>query len=175
MSIKAKTVENQSGAQSEPTLSMDFYKEICNNIRVTDDISFKLLNIVPVMSGIGTTALVFLEKGQLLSNYSSYAVVILSFCGALITFGLFKWELRNIQKCKWLIRCAEDFELAVLQDIKQEMKGIQFAEFQKNTKIASILETPWGKTQSEKLIYSAAIAVWLVPLTIGLHKIWNSG
>jgi hypothetical protein len=29
----------------------------------------------------------------------------------------------------------------------------------------------WGKTQSEKLIYWAAIGTWFVPIGIGLHKI----
>ncbi|CAN5824944.1 hypothetical protein BH20ACI4_BH20ACI4_03770 [soil metagenome] len=156
------------------SLSMDFYKEICSNIRASDDISFKLLNIVPVMSGIGSTALVFLEKSGLLSNYSSYAVISLSICGALITIGLFKWELRNIQKCNWLIQCAEDFELKVLKNAGNQLEKIQYADYKNDkTKTSPITKMPWGKTQAERLIYIVAIVVWFVPITIGLYKILN--
>jgi hypothetical protein len=173
MDVKTKPDGSKFVEQKEPPLSIDVYKEICNNIRASDDISFKLLNIVPVMSGIGSTALVLLEKSQLLTNYSSYAVVGFSICGALITFGLFKWELRNIYKCNWFIKRAEDFELNFLQGDKCEKQKIQFAHFRKGTKISSIFDTPWGKTQAEKLIYSTTITVWLVPMAIGLFKIWN--
>jgi hypothetical protein len=172
----------------KPELSTDFYKEICNNIRVSDDISFKLLNIVPVLTGISSTALVFLEKSGLLSNYSTYAVICLSICGAVITFGLFKWELRNIQKCNWLIECAEDFELRMYKlpvietergltkdELNKFRKNrIQFAYYpDHNPESSKILNIRWGKTEAEKLIYSVAIAVWFVPITIGLYKLLN--
>ena len=32
------------------------YSEICTDIRITDDISFKLLGLVPLVSGIGIFA-----------------------------------------------------------------------------------------------------------------------
>lgn len=34
------------------------YREICNNVRVTDDISFKLLSLVPLVSGSAVLVLV---------------------------------------------------------------------------------------------------------------------
>ena len=54
-------------------VSLDIYKEICANIRATDDISFKLLGFVPVSSGIGAGALVLLEKSKLLEVYTGPA------------------------------------------------------------------------------------------------------
>lgn len=41
---------------SREHLSAEYYKEICSSIRFTDDMSFKLLNIVSVLSGIGSTS-----------------------------------------------------------------------------------------------------------------------
>lgn len=188
MKTETEIGAKQSVGQNKPELSIDFYKEICNNIRITDDISFKLLSIVPILAGIGSTALVFLEKSGLLINYSSYVVISLSICGALITFGLFKWELRNIQKCNWLIECAEDFELRIQElpviERKRRLEEkeinvlrknrIQFAYYaDKKPGTSKIIKRGWGKTESEKLIYSVAIAIWLVPITVGLWKIFN--
>ena len=39
------------------------YREICNNVRVTDDISFKLLSLVQLVSG--STVLVLVMKGDI--------------------------------------------------------------------------------------------------------------
>jgi hypothetical protein len=40
---------------------MEFYKEICTNIRATDEISFKILGAVPVISALGSGALTYLK------------------------------------------------------------------------------------------------------------------
>jgi hypothetical protein len=74
------------------------YKEICQNIHIADETSFKLLGTVPIAAGVGSGALTMLEKSELLSDqYVGFAVLMLSIFGAMITFGLFQWELRNIQ------------------------------------------------------------------------------
>lgn len=164
MNAKTKTDVKKPDEPIEP-LAVEYYKEICASIRFTDDISFKLLNIVPVLAGIGSTTLVFLEKSQLLTNYSSYAVVMLSIGGALITFGLFKWELRNIGKCKWYIDRAGDFERRLLKLEPEKAQTLQFADFDIPSAKKGF-KRPWGKTEAEKLIYSAAIAVWLIPVII---------
>ena len=150
---------------TDKSLAVDYYKEICSSIRFTDDISFKLLNIVPVLSGIGSTTLLFLEKSQLLSTYSSSAVIGLSLGGALITIGLFKWELRNIKKCKWYIERAGDFERRLLKLPPKKEQTLQFADFD-TLEVEKIpaAKRSWGKTESEKLIYSVAIAFWFIPI-----------
>jgi len=149
------------------------YKEICNNIRVTDETSFKLLGTVPLVSGIGSGALTILEKSGLWEGFIEPAVFGLSVLGALITIGLFRWELRNIQKCDWLISRAANFETTLFSD---EEAHIQFsgmadsdhvrAKSIKDIKISSIFSFPWGKTQAEKLIYAAAIIAWFIPICI---------
>jgi hypothetical protein len=66
---------------------LETYKGVCANIALTDDISFKLLGIVPLGSGLGSGALVVLEKTELLKAVPPLAVFFLSAMGALITVG----------------------------------------------------------------------------------------
>ncbi len=169
MDAQTKTDAVKTGVADDPS-AVEYYKEICASIRFTDDISFKLLNIVPVLAGVGSTAMVFLEKSQLLANYSSYAVVLLSCGGALLTAGLFMWELRNIEKCNWYIERAGDFErrLLKIEPLKND-KTLQFAELDPS-KVEKIPKQSLGKTEAEKFIYLVAIAVWAIPVFIVLLR-----
>jgi hypothetical protein len=155
---------------------LDIYKDICNNIRVTDDISFKLLGIVPLASGADSGALTILEKSKLLEgSHPELVVVGLSALGALITLGLFRWEIRNIQKCLWLIARAANFETEILHQKNLQFSGMAKKEHldaktMDDIPVPSLLKTPWGKTQSEKLVYLASIGAWLVPLGLAMYK-----
>jgi hypothetical protein len=154
----------------------DAYKEICANIRNTDEISFKLLRIVPLASGVGAGALVLLDKSGLLEAYAALAVIPLSLLGAVVTFGLFRWELRNIQRCLWLISRAAILEAEILKQPNLQYDGLAKAEHRKarsvsDIRLSSLRDWPWGKTQSEKLVYLAAIVGWLVPFVIAVVKL----
>ncbi len=171
------TSNPESSSPCKPPFS-EMYKEICQNIRVTDDISFKLLAIVPVGAGVGSGALTILEKSKLLEAHAGFTVLVLSFLGALITFALFQWELRNIQKCKWLISRAARLERQLLlsDTVKLQYDGMASdddlaASKPESIRLSSMLKIPWGKTQAEKLIYGAAVATWFVPMGIALTKI----
>ncbi len=157
---------------------LDLYKEICNNIRVTDDISFKLLGLVPILSGVGSTALTLIDKNRSVSSYSDYVVMSLSILGAVVTFGLFRWELRNIQKCNWLISRAAKLEPLIFKSWRdaRQYEGVARDEHIRASSLNEISDKSkqkrsWGKTQSERLIYIAAIIAWLVPLAIVLTRI----
>ena len=159
-----------------PDRLVDIYKDISNNIRTTDDISFKLLGIVPFASGLSSGALTILEKSKLLEGYSASALAGLSALGALVTLGLFRWELRNIQKCAWLISRAANFETQMLCKENLQFHGIAKQEHlstktMNEIHVSSLFDTPWGKTQAEKLVYLAAIGAWLVPLGIAIRKL----
>jgi hypothetical protein len=92
------------------TLSVsNIYTEICTGIRETDDASFRLLSLVPLVSGTALIGVVF-QKGL-----RPEVELLLSLFAAGITFGLFRWELRNIQTCSWLMRFAEAVESDALQ------------------------------------------------------------
>lgn len=159
------------------------YRDLVDNIKVTDDISFKLLGTVPLVSGIGSGALSLLEtRGGL----NDFAVVTLSLVGCAITFGLFRWELRNIQKCNWFIsRAAKIEELMFPGGEAQQFKGVaskRHLEAEEMTDISTApiwgprpLRDAWGKTQAEKLIYGAAIVAWLVPVAVTLASLFPRG
>ena len=95
---------------------LEIYKDITTNIRTTDETSFKLLGLVPLGSGIGAGALTLMKELDALGRYPDAAMAGFSLVGALITFGLFRWELRNIQKCNWFISRAARLEKHILRE-----------------------------------------------------------
>ena len=121
------------------------YAETWANVRATDEISFKLLGIVPLLSG--ATLLTFFLKEQVAAEKAPL-VITLSLFAALITLGLFRWELRNIQTCSWLRRRAEALERRVVAS----------AEAPQQPKPPLRI----GKTEAEKWIYAVTIIAWLL-------------
>ena len=122
------------------------YDQWCADIRATDEISFKLIGIVPLVSGTGLLT-IFLTNGQLPPEI----LIALSLFAAAVTLGLFRWELRNIQTCAWLIYYVGELERTVLdgEPVKKNLgdwpkppQGI-------------------GKTEAEKFIYTVTIVTWL--------------
>lgn len=138
-------------------LSADrLYAETCNSIRATDDISFKLMGFVPLVSGAALLSL-FLKES--IAPSKAPLVVALALFAALITLGLFRWELRNIQTCGWLRQRAEVLEQALV-----------------TTSHAPIQPKPpnkIGKTEAEKSIYSFTILSWLIMPMIVTNTVQN--
>ena len=126
------------------------YSEICTDIRTTDDISFKLLGFVPLVSGIGIFAVLDLLGGRVASWPTT---VFVSLFGATITFALFRWELRNIQICRWLRSRAEDLE--------RDELGLTAGPFVGRDAAPMLLGHRMGKTEAEKLLYTTTIGAWL--------------
>ena len=149
---------NVTAASSESW--QERYSEICADIRTTDDISFKLLGFVPLVSGIGIFAVLDLLGG----NVASWpTTVFASLFGATITFALFRWELRNIQTCRWLRDRAASIE-------KDELK-LTVGPFLGREKAPKFLGIELGKTQAEKLLYTTTIAAWLsLPAVVAMIK-----
>jgi hypothetical protein len=120
------------------------YSQLCADIKATDDISFKLMGAVPLVSGTGLIAILLNKDGV-----DPSILVTLSLFAAAITLGLFRWELRNIQTCRWLIQYADNLEKEALVNSKayiQQPKSPQGI----------------GKREAEKFIYGITIATWLV-------------
>lgn len=165
------------------------YEEICTNIRTSDDISFKLLGFVPLISGSGAA---ILTVSKIWADTSSVAILLISIVASIVTFGLFKWELRNVQKCDWLIERAAEFERSYFYAEAPGEKRVIFQFygwslqerpplFGKIPKFQTIEEAEKskdqnpkgkrvGKTQAERIIYWASITAWLVPVVMALIK-----
>jgi len=135
-----------------PPLTVErIYTELRTSIRETDNISFRLLGLVPLVSGTALIT-VMLQKEYLSANL----VMLLSLFAGSITLGLFRWELRNIQTCSWLIAYA-----AALEGGSLAADG--------TADLVRRPDAPQGirKTEAEKLIYSVTIVTWLaLPYTV---------
>ena len=140
------------------------HAEICTNIRALDDNSFRLLSFVPLVTG-SAIGVVLLKAG----TRFSWVIVLLSLVGAIVTFGLYRWERRNVQICKWLQGRADEIE--------RDQFGItsgkeQFAIRTKNPSSGfedfeyKDLHIFHGfsiyQRSAERIIYWAAISAWLL-------------
>jgi hypothetical protein len=128
------------------------YAEICATIRTTDEVSFKLLGLVPLLSG---AAIVSLSKG---GPPGSPLLVFVSLFGAVVSFGLYRWELRNIQTCGWLRDQGAAIEAEEFGLGKGQFAGRTRNEFPP----PRFLGFPIGKTEAERIIYTATIIAWLI-------------
>lgn len=138
-------------------LSVDrFYEEIRASIRTTDDNSFKLMGLVPLVSAAGLLTF-FLE--QPIPCEKAPLVVALALVAALITLGVFRSELRNVQTCDWLKKQAEKLEEPIVS-----ARGVP----EQPDRPLGI-----GKTEAEKWIYSITVSAWLSmpPLLTPLEKL----
>jgi len=135
---------------------LKLYTETYANIRETDQISFKLLGFVPLISGSGAGVLVFLLEKNVLGLLPT---ILLSVISSIITFGLYRWELRNIQTCSRLLKRAKFLE-----------QRIGLGELAGREEAPRFLGRPIGKTEAEKIIYIASVIAWLVPIVVAFSR-----
>jgi hypothetical protein len=169
-----------AGPQAEKTGDhwLELYKEVCENIRASDDMSFQLLKLVPAIAGVAAGALSLFEKTASALSLPCGAKVFLAVVGFLITLGIFLWEMRNVQKCNWLIERAQELECRLLEienpklGVKRgtDAERVQYIGWPDKAtahwKWPGIRERPWGKTEAEWLIYISALLAWLIPMMI---------
>jgi hypothetical protein len=129
------------------------YSEMCLKIRATDEISFKLLGFVPLLSGSAIFVLLF--KGGALEPVP---LILLCIAGVVITFGLFCWERRNIKTCSLFRDAASELEGKLEEDWLKPYSIL--AGKIPSEKYVSFL----GKTKAEVIIYVASILVWIIPI-----------
>jgi hypothetical protein len=152
---KAKTTQalKQVSTLDDAAINwVDLYSGIWTSIHETDQISFKLLSLVPLVSGSGAGLLVFLLDKQILGLIP---IVGLSLLSALVTFGLYRWERRNIQTCERLLKRAAWLE-----------KRFGFGDLAGGQAAPRIFGVRLGKTQAEMIIYSASVFAWIVPTIV---------
>jgi hypothetical protein len=118
------------------------YQQIYEQVRAKDDISFKLLSLVPLISGAGISILVK-------TNIDWGLKCFVSAFGATVTFSIFRWELRNIQWCDWLLERAQ-----TIDEVRMwPAPGLR---------IRPGWQVAFGKTESEVVLYNAVIVAWLL-------------
>ena len=142
-----------------PGLGADkLYEQLSASIRATDEISFKLLGLVPLVSGAALGTLLFKDAQSVGARLSPSLITLLALFAAAVTLGLFRWELRNVQECTHLIGLA-----GALARVRLEAAGVAPARQARPHRPQGI-----GKTEAEKIIYGSTILAWLaLPPALG--------
>ena len=130
------------------------YAEVYSSIRETDQISFRLLSFVPLVSGSGAGLLTVLLNNNV---FKPLPFILISVLGAIATFGFYRWELRNIQTCRRLYNRAVFLE-----------EAIGFGDLAGRETAPHLLGRPIGKTEAEKIIYAASMIAWFIPILVAL-------
>ena len=140
------------------------YQEVCKKIKETDDISFKLLGLVPFVSGVGMVLL--WTQAQ---NIPGPALIFVGIFGALVTYFIYRWERRNIQVCEIFKSFAAEMELRkqVMEmsddlDMKPDGPYNWLSNQGKPTLSGGFSKKGWGKTQAEMAIYGCTMLFWLL-------------
>lgn len=92
-------------------LASKIYSEVCNNIKTTDEISFRLLGLVPLLSAAGIFGISLSKEFA-----SSPLAIVISFFAAIVTGALFMWEWRNLKSCRSYLGYAMLLEKYVFYD-----------------------------------------------------------
>jgi hypothetical protein len=101
------THDDPAGDAGEIGRVGELYRACCEGARATDEISLKLLAALPVVTGVGVGLV--LPDGSAGGGESARAVVVGLF-GLLVSFAVYRWELRNVQTCGWYLERAAQIE-----------------------------------------------------------------
>jgi len=133
---------------SNPDHELKVYDQLCQSYRAIDDFRAKLLGFLPLATGTGIWVLLDRVQGAgKLDAAAKGALAGVGVFGALITLGLFSYELYGIKKCGALIETGDRLEGAL------QIDG-QFKSRPQN--VASVVNEPFAAG----IIYSTALAAW---------------
>jgi hypothetical protein len=138
----------EGGDMSNPDYELKVYDQLCQSYRAIDDFRAKLLGFLPLATGTGIWVL--LDKVQSVGALDVAAKGVLAAVGvfgALITLGLFSYELYGIKKCGALIKTGDRIEGVLSID------G-QFKSRPQN--VASVVNEPFAAG----IIYPTVLAAW---------------
>ena len=136
---------------------VEVYNAIQKGISETDDISFKLIGFVPLVTGGGL--LTILLGG---TDLPVEVLAVTALFAAAATIGLFWWELWNIQTCHWYINLAYEFEKKVFEN--QSVPA--------NLAIRRRPPGGVGKHNAAKIIYAATAVSWIA-LPLATSRFWS--
>ncbi len=130
------------------------YSEICKSYHAIDDFRAKLLALLPIASGAG--GLLILSEKETVKDYLGPIGVF----GAVVTLGLFVYELRGIQKCNALIEAGAAVET--------RMK-VEEGPFRSNPK--GRLYGLIGARTAGWIVYLTVLAAWFYVAMVGFKNL----
>jgi hypothetical protein len=172
---------SEAGSERSPGLTVEeCYVQMCTDIRFTDDISLKLLGLIPLVSGAGILTVLFAG-----SERSRWEAALLGgfvgLFGAIVTFAVYRWECRNVDFCTFRRGQVEYLEKNVsrlsqhalkldrpeaLELVRPKAPLVCFGWHRKKVDTdGERLCFGWrrqiGKAAAERVLYTAVIVSWL--------------
>lgn len=132
-------------------------KRICAAHDQVSDVRAKLLALRPITF---RHRHIFFVSDKKPADESLIHLFPVGIFGALITIGLFFYELRGIQKCRDLIACAKRLEKELVPDLWQ----YGTFNFRQNAALGGFV----GATGAALVIYPTVISGWIYVSAIGL-------
>jgi hypothetical protein len=139
---------------NEPAL-LASYTEVCKSYHGISEFRGKLLALIPIVSGTGISLLINRP------TVDSARMVALGAFGMLVTLGLFFYELRGIQRCKYLISIGGELESEL------EMKWGQFKD--RPPRLYGFI----GAEIAGWIIYAAVLLGWIYVVAIGARSLFR--
>lgn len=126
------------------------YEQLCTSYRAIDDFRAKLLGFIPLVTGTGISFLFEkIQNPQEIPIEAKSLLAAVGVFGALITLGLFSYEIFGIKKCAALIKAGQDLETSM---------NIESGQFTKRPQsIAHLINEPFAAG----VIYSTVLAAWM--------------
>jgi hypothetical protein len=174
---------NEKADRKQPTLDT-FYQEICNNYRAIDDLRMRLMGLFSIASGVGIAVL---AKGPGLFSGSDgqtesggqlgYLFVPIGLFGFLVTFGLFLFELRGLQRCAALIKAGKDIEHTAGMEgsflsTPDPISVFRLKPQNEREHYASIAASARG---TARLIYPTVLAAWVFVFVVKIFSVIVAG
>jgi hypothetical protein len=168
-SKRENTGVNEEAVIKQPMLDT-FYQEICNNYRAIDDLRMRLMGLFSIASGVGIAVLANSEQVWNL-------VVPIGLFGFLVTFGLFLFELRRIQRCAALIKAGEAIErrAGVRGSFLSTPDPVNVFSLEPQNEWVyhgSIAASARGTT---RVIYPTVLATWVFVFVVTIHGVIAAG
>jgi hypothetical protein len=127
------------------------YTEVCRSYHAIADFRAKLLALLPIATGAG--GLLILTRAETVKQY----LTPIGIFGAVVTLGLFIYELRGIQRCKALIETGKLFEAGM------GIANGQFGARPKSRGLVSAETAGW-------IVYTTVFAAWAYLAIIGFIR-----
>ncbi len=163
----------ESASEQQALLPLQVrYEQMCNDIRFTDEISLKLLGLIPLVSGAGILTVLFAGPDRS-SGDAALLGGFVGLLGAIVTFAIYRWEVRNLNFCRYLREQVAYLEQHMaLDDQHGHFLGRPRAPaiWPLRTRRKEASEVGWvgasetrrmGKTEAERILYTSVILSWL--------------
>ncbi|WP_371599784.1 hypothetical protein [Streptomyces sp. NBC_00564] len=133
------------------------YQEICVSYRAIDDFRAKLLGFLPVVTGAGVGLLLGRDPGEPQPIWLPVGLF-----GAVVTLGLFAYEVHGIKKCAYLIDAGARLERHL--EVYGQFAGRPHA-------VGGVVNEPFAAA----VVYSAVHAGWVFLALAYFTPPWAAG